>query len=509
MLKFSLQAQVAAEPLVRYVRALMRGTAPDQRLADEWPPELRALLTELTAQLQQAHQVASRDVSTHLLSVSSECREAGHALARIGQAQLELSRGGQETLDAIGTSSQEAIEQAQLVSSFSEAITSSITDVGGSIERLLGSLKGFHRLVDDSASQMVELSSAMAEIDQHTGNLSAQVQDISSTTAQLGANSRAMADQMREAQNLTEQMQRKAEEHVTVGGDRLQKHFQGIEVTVDESLRAIDDLREQSGSIGKIVTVIESITKQTNLLALNAAILAAQSGAEGKSFSIVADEIRALANRTSGSAKEIAGVIGTIQAGAQRATDAIGRCRQHIQESTQQSDTASTAMIQVIEASKQSAATVLTTVRAIAEQSKAVGLLGRSIDQVAELTQFIQRVASHHQDVSRRAMELAEQMRQASRQLGQEGDNQATATRRIVRSVEPMDERSRLCAKALRDQLGARQKLQGLMANASLDANALTEYANRLKQVSSTLQSLSARWETEPGVPLAKTANGR
>ena len=85
----------------------------------------------------------------------------------------------------------------------------------------------------------------------------------------------------------------------------------------------MNNLGKSSEEIGSIIEVIDGIAEQTNLLALNAAIEAARAGEHGKGFSVVADEVKNLAERSANATKEIATLIKGIQAETQKAIVAI------------------------------------------------------------------------------------------------------------------------------------------------------------------------------------------
>jgi len=143
-----------------------------------------------------------------------------------------------------------------------------------------------------------------------------------------------------------------------------------VTVSVDATLSDVKLLAQQSEQINAVVDVIRSIAAQTNLLALNAAIEAARAGESGRSFSVVADEVRALAERTTRSTEEIAKMVGNnhqrvdavilhIRGAADQTghiTQAAGQARQLMQAVVNDVATAEHNIIEIVE--------TLTTVRA-------------------------------------------------------------------------------------------------------------------------------------------------
>src|SRR5690606_39723293 len=88
--------------------------------------------------------------------------------------------------------------------------------------------------------------------------------------------------------------------------ERTSASMRQLSSRLGDSAAALQQLREQTQQINRVVEVIKSIAEQTNLLALNAAIEAARAGEAGRGFAVVADEVRSLSKRTQDSPRDIA-----------------------------------------------------------------------------------------------------------------------------------------------------------------------------------------------------------
>ncbi|MGH8585137.1 MAG: methyl-accepting chemotaxis protein, partial [Gammaproteobacteria bacterium] len=129
-------------------------------------------------------------------------------------------------------------------------------------------------------------------------------------------------------------------------------NMESIRAQIQETSKRIKRLSESSQEIGEIVDLISDITEQTNVLALNAAIQAAAAGEAGRGFTVVAEEVQRLAERSATATNEIAALVKTIQSDTQDATAAMEQSTQRVVEGTSLSDSAGSALIDIERVSK-------------------------------------------------------------------------------------------------------------------------------------------------------------
>ncbi len=173
------------------------------------------------------------------------------------------------------------------------------------------------------------------------------------------------------------------------GAGAVQNTIKGmneIREQIQETSKRIKRLGESSQEIGEIVELISGITEQTNVLALNAAIQAASAGEAGRGFSVVAEEVQRLAERSGEATKQIGAIVKTIQADTHDAVVAMEKSTQGVVEGAKLSDSAGQALSEIGQVSKQLAALIQSISKATQEQVTATNTVAKNMRDILTIT---------------------------------------------------------------------------------------------------------------------------
>jgi methyl-accepting chemotaxis protein len=252
-----------------------------------------------------------------------------------------------------------------------------------------------------SVSAMEEISSTLRQVERNT----VQSHTLSSRVKEHAVASREV---VRETENSLDEIQR----------------------SVELSFEGIKRLGANSGRIEGFVSVINDITKRTNLLALNASIIAAQAGEYGKSFGVVADEIRNLSLQTGLSTGEITGIIDEIMTESRIAADNVMATKDLVRKGVKLGQQTGASLAAILESSQEALDMTQQIKLASEEQSHAVKLVSQAIEDVSSMTMQIFKASKEQAQATKSVARALEEVK------GMSHDVAASAGRQTVDGAE-------------------------------------------------------------------------
>lgn len=281
------------------------------------------------------------------------------------------------------------------------------------LHQLIESLAQNSAMVASAANQLtsnaVQMATGSEEVAAQVGTVATASEEMAATSTEIAANCNAAA-----------QGSKNASDSAMHGSSVVQETVAGmgrIAEQVKESAHTIESLGNRSDQIGAIIGTIEDIADQTNLLALNAAIEAARAGEQGRGFAVVADEVRALAERTTKATKEIGDMIKAIQQETREAVASMENGVKEAEKGTMEAAKSGDALQEIIEQINAVTMQVNQIATAAEQQTATTCEISNNIQQVTDVIQETARGAQESSSAAHQLSKLAEEMQKLVEQF--------------------------------------------------------------------------------------------
>ncbi|MCM2317080.1 MAG: methyl-accepting chemotaxis protein [Thermoanaerobaculia bacterium] len=349
--------------------------------------------------------------------------------------QTELTRNASAAVGNVRKGAETVFSATDKVGEFAGESSTRATELRASAEAVVRNMEELFSSVDKSSSSVSQMNATAGSTSGRTDVLSNIGEEVLSFVSEMDAT----IDELRKTAQSTAEISRRVREDAAAGSEAVGKTVSGIQETSETTMQTAQVMNELQRSIGKIsqiLIVIEEVTNKTNLLSLNAAIIAAQAGEQGSSFTVVADEIRELAERTRGSTKEIGGIVKAIQQGSKEVVGSMHEVVENVKKNVKVAQEAADSLSKIQQSSGRTWEMANQISNALDEQGAASRHLHEVTSRMADHIGEIHRATKEQASATQLLAEESERVRDIALQVKRSADEQSLSARGIGEAME-------------------------------------------------------------------------
>jgi methyl-accepting chemotaxis protein len=408
------------------------------------------------------------DLRSMIIHISATSGELSNASAEIGHASGTMVVSVERQQEDVQDITESANEISRLIDNVNVGVdglnasvaesSSTVMELSVSIEEVARNMELLTSSVDGIGSSLSLLSGDIRKIDSGVHALDLTSATTASSVQQFDSSIRSIENYAKESFIISSQVISDAES----GKQAVDATIVGIGQIMSASqttAESIGYLSQKARNIGSIITVIDEIAQQTNLLALNASIIAAQAGEHGRSFAVVATEIKNLAERTTRSTREIGEVIKGVQAEIERAVKSISAASDSINNGDRLSHEAGMVLEKIVTGVNRTSQQMSEIARATKEQATGSEMIRSAMEQIADMTAAIAQSTDQQRKGSESIQIEANKVRMFSADVMRSMKEQANVGDLISRMTHKVSDMSGQIRKACMEQALGSQRI--------------------------------------------------
>ncbi|MEJ2367059.1 MAG: HAMP domain-containing methyl-accepting chemotaxis protein [Acidobacteriota bacterium] len=430
------------------------------------------ILRTMTSKVLQASAVVEEEVAK-TVKVSRTLNQEVDRQSDFAEKTTHAAKALEDGMSRIGSSMGQIVGTTQDVSSTILEMQASVEEIAGNAETLMDT-------VEKTASSSNQIAASAQEVSEGSGQLLEAAQESVSFLTELDA---ALEETRRNAKALLDASQKVTSDAedgfsavAAVEDEILRSRLAG-----EESLKTLEVLNGSIERIGRIVDVIQDVTEQTNLLSLNASIIAAGAGEHGRSFAVVATQIRELSGRTANNAKEIRALIRSLTSGGEAMTDAIQNSFKVVENSADLSKQAAETLRTILESASSQEEMSKRIATATDELAHGGQSANRTMQRIFEMIESIRKATQEQVNSTQFLNGEAEKVRNVAYQLRNATQEQAKGARVITEAVSKITD----------DSQATTQSVQGQAKETAAIYEAMTELMEGARRLEKGFRDLS------------------
>ncbi|RMF99609.1 MAG: methyl-accepting chemotaxis protein, partial [Nitrospirae bacterium] len=401
----------------------------------------------------------------------------------------EVSQSVRQATDA----QNQILRNTEKLLALSNENVSALLELKATSDEIAAAADNLHKSINEVYSTTTELAQSSREVSMLSSDVSSAVQESSASIEELNASVREIERIAKESAELSAKTTETISEKGMLSIVDTTESMESIEESINGLRDSIEKLGAMSKDIEKILKVVKDITEQTGLLSLNAQILAVQAGEYGKGFSVVADEMKTLSDRTANSTREIASIVKELKKGISGVVEGASATVKMVSRGSEAVTRTGEALREILHASQQSSSIAENIRLATSEQAKGIQLITSAIEHIKLMILEVKRATEEQDKGISYLLESVSNIKESMEITKKSTEEQAKSTSFITENIELSNRMTEEISVASAQQLRVNESILRLLDSVLAVGR---DTVRDMKEVSLFIASLQEEVET-------------